>query len=126
MKSNRNILGISCLVAGALLASLNVQAAGPTINYAIKMEITYTGTLYSSTDGVNWTEVAGASSPYYISMEDSKKLFFCSRGEAPEPKPGENFTASLPGGVELDLNWTYLRYPRRTRKCRRSDVKSGS
>ena len=105
MKSDRNTLGISCLLAGALLTSLTGQAAGQAISYAIKMEITYTGTLYSSTDGENWTEVAGAVSPYYVSMEDSKKLFFCSRGEAPEPKPGEDFIAQLPGGVELNLNW---------------------
>ncbi|MBO4544172.1 MAG: formylglycine-generating enzyme family protein, partial [Verrucomicrobia bacterium] len=105
MKSDYNTLGISCLLAGALLTSLTGQAAGQAISYAIKMEITYTGTLYSSTDGENWTEVAGAVSPYYVSMEDSKKLFFCSRGEAPEPKPGVDFSTSLPGGVELNLNW---------------------
>ncbi|MBR5978770.1 MAG: hypothetical protein IK033_07230, partial [Verrucomicrobia bacterium] len=68
MKLNYKTLVISCLIAGALLTSLNVQAEEPTISYSLKMEINYTGELYQSTDGVTWTKVEGASNPYYVSV----------------------------------------------------------
>ena len=95
------------LLALALTGSV-VYAAEPTIDYAIKMEITYTGVLYQSTDGENWTKVEGAASPYYVPMDEAKKLFFCSKEEElpPEPPaPGKNITVSLSDMVDLDLNW---------------------
>ncbi|MBO4715522.1 MAG: SUMF1/EgtB/PvdO family nonheme iron enzyme, partial [Verrucomicrobia bacterium] len=93
---------------GLALTVAMVQAAEPTIDYAIKMEITYTGVLYQSTDGENWTKVEGAASPYYVPMDEAKKLFFCSKEEElpPEPPaPGKNITVSLSDMVDLDLNW---------------------
>jgi len=95
------LLGLALTVAMA-------QGAEPTIDYAIKMEITYTGVLYQSTDGENWTKVEGAASPYYVPMDEAKKLFFCSKEEElpPEPPaPGKNITVSLSDMVDLDLNW---------------------
>ena len=95
------LLGLALTVAMA-------QAAEPTIDYAIKMEITYTGVLYQSTDGENWTKVEGAASPYYVPMDEAKKLFFCSKEEElpPEPPaPGKNITVLLSDMVDLDLNW---------------------
>ncbi|MBO4545006.1 MAG: formylglycine-generating enzyme family protein, partial [Verrucomicrobia bacterium] len=108
MKPVCNTLGISCLLAGALLASLTAQAAGPTIRFEMDGEamiITYTGTLYQSSDGIHWEEAPYASSPYLAMTNNDRQMFFCSGGEVPEPKPGEDFIAQLPGGVELNLNW---------------------
>jgi len=96
------LLGLALTVAMA-------QGAEPTIDYAIKMEITYTGVLYQSTDGVNWTKVEGAVSPYYVPVEDAKKMLFCSKDEEDQPGdsliPGENATIPLSGTVSLDINW---------------------
>ena len=64
------------------------------------MEITYTGVLYQSTDGVNWTEVKGATSPYYVSMDDAKKLFFCSKDSE-----NKDITIPLTDDVSLDMIW---------------------
>jgi len=94
---------------GLALTTVMAQAAEPTIDYAIKMEITYTGVLYQSTDGENWTKVEGATSPYYVPMDEAKKLFFCSKDEEDQPGdsliPGENGTIPLSGTVSLDMNW---------------------
>ena len=94
------LLGLALTVAMA-------QAAEPTIDYAIKMEITYTGVLYQSTDGENWTKVEGAASPYYVPMDEAKKLFFCSKDELDHqpPKLGDDFTTPLSGNVNLGMNW---------------------
>jgi len=94
---------------GLALAAVSGQTAEPTIQYEVSgtnLIVTYTGTLYQSTDAVNWTEVASASSPYKVSLND-KQLFFCSQGggEAQPIVPGEDFSASLPGGVSLDMLW---------------------
>ena len=65
-RSDHKLLGISCLVAGALLTSLNIQAAAPALSYEVngnELVITYTGTLLQSADAVNWTEVQSATSP---------------------------------------------------------------
>ncbi len=105
MSMNRITLG---LLAVTLAAVTMAQAAEPTISYAIKMEISYTGVLYQSTDGETWTKVEGATSPYYVPMDEAKKLFFCSKEEElpPEPPaPGKNITVSLSDMVDLDLNW---------------------
>ena len=64
---------------GLALTAAMAQAAEPTIDYAIKMEITFTGVLYQSTDGVNWTVVEGATSPYYVPVEDAKKMLFAAK-----------------------------------------------
>ena len=92
------------------LASATALAAEPTITCetdGTNLIVTYTGTLYQSTDAVNWTEVASASSPYKVALND-KQLFFCSGGQVPVPEPGENFSTLLPGGVGLDMNWIKL------------------
>ena len=92
-----------------VLVSVTALAAEPTITCetdGTNLIVTYTGTLYQSTDAVNWIEVASASSPYKVKIED-KQLFFCSQGggEVQPVVPGEDFSASLPGGVSLDMNW---------------------
>ena len=91
------------LFAGLLslvLATAMVQGTEPTINCAIKMEITYTGILYQSTDGEIWTEVEGASNPYYVPMDEAKKLFFRSKGSE-----SKNITIPLSDNVNLDMVW---------------------
>ncbi|MBO7524632.1 MAG: formylglycine-generating enzyme family protein, partial [Verrucomicrobia bacterium] len=57
------------------------------------------GTLLQSSDAVNWTEVASASSPYSITLKD-KKLFFCAKGET-----FEDMTIPLSDTVDLDIIW---------------------
>ena len=89
------------------LAGMTAQAAAPSLSYEVngnELIINYTGTLFQSTDVVNWTEVASASSPYKVALND-KQLFFCSGGEVQPIVPGENFSTLLPGGVSLDMNW---------------------
>ena len=63
--------------------------------------INYTGTLYQSTDTVNWTEVAGATSPYKVTMGE-KMIFFRTQGGVPIY---QNMTIPLGDDVELDLIW---------------------
>ena len=109
MHLNNNLLGISCLVAGALLTSLNIQATEPTIDYSLELKLTYTGTLYSSTDNVNWTKVEGATSPYYVPVEEAKKLFFCAKsGSDIPPQPPvqeEDITIPISDTVSLEMIW---------------------
>ena len=96
------------LLALALTGAM-VYAAEPTIDYSLELKLTYTGVLYQSTDGVNWTKVEGATSPYYVPVEDAKKMLFCSKDEEDQPGdsliPGENATIPLSGTVSLDINW---------------------
>ena len=92
-----------------VLASVTALATEPTISCKMdgtNLIVTYTGTLLQSTDAVNWTEVASASSPYKVSFND-KKLFFCSQsgGEVQPVLPGEDFSTLLPGGVSLNMIW---------------------
>ena len=104
---NKKVLTVFLSLA---LVSATALAAEPTITCetdGINLIVTYTGTLYQSTDAVNWTEVASASSPYKVALND-KQLFFCSGGQVPVPEPGENFSTLLPGGVGLDMNWIKL------------------
>ncbi|MBO7106707.1 MAG: hypothetical protein J6W73_00570, partial [Verrucomicrobia bacterium] len=93
---------------GLALAAVSGQTAEPTIKYEVNgtnLILTYSGTLLQSTDAVNWIEVKSASSPYKVSLND-KQLFFCSQGgSAQSVVPGEDFSASLPGGVSLDMLW---------------------
>jgi len=63
--------------------------------------INYTGTLYQSSDTVNWTEVAGATSPYKVTMGE-KMIFFRTQGGVPIY---QNMTIPLGDDVELDLIW---------------------
>ncbi|MBR5977783.1 MAG: hypothetical protein IK033_02160, partial [Verrucomicrobia bacterium] len=103
-KQDRNILGISCLVAGTLFTSLNIQAAAPSLSYEIsgnELIINYTGTLLQSSDAVTWSEVTSASSPYKVALGD-KKQFFCAKGEE---GPSKNITIPLSEDVELDMIW---------------------
>ncbi|MBO7524844.1 MAG: formylglycine-generating enzyme family protein, partial [Verrucomicrobia bacterium] len=89
------------------LAAASAQAAGPSIRFEMDGEamiITYTGTLYQSADGIHWEKAPYATSPY-LAMTNDRQMFFCSGGQVPEPKPGEDFVALLPGGVELALAW---------------------
>ena len=100
MKVNRITLG---LLAVTLAAVTMAQAAKPTISYktdGTNLIVTYTGTLYQSTDAVHWTEVASASSPYKVALSD-KKLFFCSKGES----ENKNITIPLSDTVDLDMIW---------------------
>ena len=65
------------------LAGMTSQAAAPSLSYEVngnELIINYTGTLLQSTDAVHWTEVAFASSPYKVALND-KQLFFCAKGE---------------------------------------------
>ena len=48
------------------------------------LTLTFTGTLYQSTDSVNWTKVESAVSPYQVTTTGNKKLFFCSKIESEE------------------------------------------
>jgi formylglycine-generating enzyme required for sulfatase activity len=97
-----NLLGVALTAAVA-------QAASPTISCEIKgsnLLISYTGTLYQSSDAVNWTEVKTASSPYQIKTTD-KKLFFCAReseGSGESFEPGKN-AASQVKREKLDMIW---------------------
>ncbi|MBO4796043.1 MAG: formylglycine-generating enzyme family protein, partial [Verrucomicrobia bacterium] len=94
----KNILTSLCLA----LAAVSVQAAEPSITCKMdgnNLVITYTGTLLQSSDAVNWTEVASASSPYSITLKD-KKLFFCAKGET-----FEDMTIPLSDTVDLDIIW---------------------
>ncbi|MBO4796987.1 MAG: formylglycine-generating enzyme family protein, partial [Verrucomicrobia bacterium] len=100
------------LMTGLLALALTgavVYAAEPTIDYSLELKLTYTGVLYQSTDGENWTKVEGAASPYYVPVEDAKKMLFCSKDEGDQPGdsliPGYNGTIPLSGTVNLDLNW---------------------
>ena len=96
------------LLGLALTAAMG-QAAEPTIDYSLELKLTYTGVLYQSTDGVNWTKVEGATSPYYVPVKDAKKMLFCSKDEEDQPGdlliPGENAAIPLSGTVNLDMNW---------------------
>ena len=96
-------------LVGLALTGAMVYAAEPTIDYSLELKLTYTGVLYQSTDGVNWTKVEGATSPYYVPVEDAKKMLFCSKDEEDQPGdpliPGENATIPLSGTVSLDINW---------------------
>ena len=66
------------LTAGLLGLALTTAVAQteepPTISCKAEgneLVINYTGTLYQSTDTVNWTEVANASSPYRVAMSEN-------------------------------------------------------
>ena len=110
---NLILIGITTSVffsldSNAALAQEKAKSEEPTISYSLKMEITFTGILYSSTDGVTWTKVEGATSPYLVSLEDAKKMLFCSKEEeqpANPLKPGENGTVPLSDTVNLDMVW---------------------
>jgi formylglycine-generating enzyme required for sulfatase activity len=85
------------------LAGMTSQAAAPSLSYEVngnELIINYTGTLLQSTDAVNWTEIASASSPYKVTMGD-KKLFFCAKGGSDT----KNITIPLSGTVNLDMIW---------------------
>ncbi len=60
----------------------------------------YTGTLYQSSDNVNWIKVESASSPYKVKMK-KKKLFFCVKDES----ESKDITIPLAEGVDLDMIW---------------------
>ena len=97
MHRNKTTFGLLAVV----LAAAMVQAAAPTISCKTdgnNLIVTYTGTLYQSSDAVNWTEVSSASSPYQVKM-GNKKLFFCAKGES------KNFTISLSDTVDLNMIW---------------------
>ena len=98
MKMKRTILGLLAMA----LAATATQAEEPSIAYKISgnsLAIAYTGTLYQSTDAVNWAEVASASNPYVVTF-DNKKLFFCAKGET-----SKNMTIPLSDTVSLDMIW---------------------
>ena len=98
MKMKRTILGLLAMA----LAATATQAEEPSIAYKISgnsLAIAYTGTLFQSTDAVNWAEVASASNPYVVTF-DNKKLFFCAKGET-----SKNMTIPLSDTVSLDMIW---------------------
>ncbi|MBO4545557.1 MAG: SUMF1/EgtB/PvdO family nonheme iron enzyme, partial [Verrucomicrobia bacterium] len=99
-KSLSFVLSVLALTVGA-----NDQSEEPAaITYEIEgneIVINYTGILYQSTDTVNWTEVAGATSPYKVAMGE-KMLFFRTQGNMPVY---QNMTIPLGDDVELDLIW---------------------
>ena len=66
--------------------------------------LTYTGTLYQSSDAVSWTKVESASSPYQVTTAGNKKLFFCSKIESEKPSK-QNFSIPLADNVILDMIW---------------------
>ncbi|MBO4715474.1 MAG: formylglycine-generating enzyme family protein [Verrucomicrobia bacterium] len=102
-KLDYKVLGASCLITGLLFASFEIYAVIPSLSYEVNgndLTITYTGTLYQSSDAVNWTEVKSGSSPYKTKITN-KKLFFCAKGES----DSRNFTIPLADGVGLDMVW---------------------
>ena len=95
LKTTSGLLGLA-------LAGMTVHAAAPSLSYEVsgnELIINYTGTLLQSTDAVNWTEVAFASSPCKVKISD-KKLFFCAKGET-----SKNMTIPLSDTVSLDMIW---------------------
>ncbi|MBP5759956.1 MAG: hypothetical protein J6W90_01080, partial [Verrucomicrobia bacterium] len=65
MNKNKIMAGL----LGLALTAVTAQAAAPSLSYEVSgndLIITYTGTLLRSSDAVNWTEVASASSPYKV------------------------------------------------------------
>ena len=86
------------------LTGATAQAAAPSLSYEVngnELVITYTGTLYKSSDAVTWAQVASASNPYKVALDD-KKQFFCAKGEE---DPGKNITVPLSDTVDLDMIW---------------------
>ena len=72
------IKNISAILAALAVTVVTAQAAAPTLNYEINgnnLVITYTGTLYNSSDAVTWTQVTSASSPYKIALGDKKQFY---------------------------------------------------
>ncbi|MBO7108393.1 MAG: SUMF1/EgtB/PvdO family nonheme iron enzyme, partial [Verrucomicrobia bacterium] len=95
---SKTILTSLCLA----LASVTALAAEPTISCetdGTNLIVTYTGTLYQSTDAISWVEVKSAFSPYVVAF-DNKKLFFCAKGET-----SKNMTIPLSDDVDLDMIW---------------------
>ncbi|MBO7391008.1 MAG: hypothetical protein J6U77_00740, partial [Verrucomicrobia bacterium] len=100
MKLANNIIpGLSVLLMTGAIS----QAQVPTLDYHIdgtNLIMTYTGTLYQSSDAVNWSVVQSASSPYQVTTGD-KKLFFCVKwGET-----GENVIVPLAENVDMEMVW---------------------
>lgn len=125
-KLNYKLSGASCLTAGLLFASFEIHAVSPSLSYKLdgkNLTITYTGTLYQSSDAVHWSEVGSASSPYKVEVTD-KKLFFCTKGES-GGADGQNFTIPLSGTVSLDMVWcpagTFTMGSPSSELCRDSD-----
>ena len=88
---------------GLALTGAMVYATEPTIKYEVNgtdLILTYSGTLCQSTDAISWTEVAFASSPYTVVL-DNKKLFFCAKGEF----DSKDFTIPLTDDVSLGMIW---------------------
>ena len=95
---SKTILTSLCLA----LASVTALAAEPTISCetdGTNLIVTYTGTLYQSTDAISWVEVKSAFSPYVVAF-DNKKLFFCAKGET-----SKNIIIPLSDDVDLDMIW---------------------
>ena len=93
---------ISGLV-GLVLTGAMTYAAELSISCEINganLIVTYTGTLYQSSDAVNWAEVTFASSPYQTAI-GGKSLFFCVRGES----ESKNITIPLSDTVDLEMIW---------------------
>ncbi|MBQ7589197.1 MAG: formylglycine-generating enzyme family protein [Verrucomicrobia bacterium] len=106
MNKNKIMAGL----LGLALTAAAAQAAAPSLSYKIngnEFIITYTGTLYQSTDAVSWTAVASASSPYKVQIGNNQQFFCAKASDEPiDPlSPGKNGTISLPGGVPLDFVW---------------------
>ncbi|MBO7391004.1 MAG: formylglycine-generating enzyme family protein, partial [Verrucomicrobia bacterium] len=104
-KHTMNNYKIMAGLLGLALTAVAARAAAPSLSYKIngnEFIITYTGTLYQSSDAVNWTEVASASSPYKVTLGD-KKLFFCAKGESDTDT--KNITIPLSDTVDLDMIW---------------------
>jgi formylglycine-generating enzyme required for sulfatase activity len=98
------IKNLSATLAALALAGMTAQAAAPSLSYKIsdnELIITYTGTLYQSSDAVVWSQVTAASSPYKVALGD-KKQFFCAKAEE---GPSKNITIPLSDKVNLDLIW---------------------
>ena len=99
MSKNSILTGLLGLVFTTVMA----QAEAPNLSYKVtgnELVLTYNGTLLQSVDAVNWTEVASASSPYKVMLED-KKLFFCVKGDS----DSKNITIPLSDTVSLDMIW---------------------
>ncbi len=95
------------------------------ISYEIKggyFIVNYVGTLYQSSDAINWTKMESVSNPYRVKMKN-KHLFFYAKNELqnnhfatqqskeeekelmPKVKIEVNKTISLGDGVELEMIW---------------------
>ena len=71
--------GVKLLYSGESDSDIS---AVPTIQYTVMGDLTlieFSGTLESSTDGINWEPVSGATSPYAVPSNEVKIFYRSGR-----------------------------------------------